>query len=133
MDTEKRPGAILVIDDEDAVRELLKKLLSAAGHSVETVESGELALSLLAKQHFDLLVVDKNLPGIGGLEILQLVRSKYPGLMAVMVTGRATPESQTAAMALGVHSYVTKPFGIIQIVRTCEDAIRAGRTAVGES
>lgn len=123
----KIPGRILVIDDERSARALLERVLRGAGHHVVVVETGEAALQQLAKSPFDLLVTDQNLPGIGGLDLLRLARSQYPTLQAIMVTGFPTPESRQGAQGLGVHSYVTKPFGILEILGACDAALELAR------
>ena len=87
------------------------------------VESGEAALQALQKEPFDLLIADKNLPGIDGLEVLRLARPTYPRLQAILVTGFPTPESREEATSLGVAAFVTKPFGILEIVEICDAAL----------
>src|SRR5579863_1971005 len=101
----KEPGLILVVDDEGSVRQLLERVLTRAGHRVAVAENGDAALAKLASEKFDLMLVDKNLPGLGGLEILKAVRTRFPALLAIMITGFPTPESETSALALGIHSY----------------------------
>lgn len=123
----KVPGRILVIDDDHSARLLLERVLTRAGHTVSVAEDGEQGLALLAKERFDLVVADKNLPGIDGLSVLKQARIRYPTLLAVMVTGFPTRESQTAAREQGVHSYVTKPFGIEEIVAACDAALSEAR------
>jgi two-component system, NtrC family, response regulator PilR len=127
----KVPGRILVIDDEVSVRQLLERVLTRAGHHVELAEDGENALAKIAKEKYDLLVIDKNLPGLGGLEILKLVRAQFPSLLAIMITGFPTPESEATGKDLGLHSYIVKPFGIVDIVRAVDEAIAASRAAAG--
>ncbi len=119
------PGRILVVDDEESIRDLLTRVLSNAGHRVTVAETGAAALAALAKARFDLVVLDKNLPDMGGLDVLRLVRSEYPGTFAIMITAYPSPGSEAAARALGVHSFIVKPFGILDIVRAVDDAIRA--------
>ncbi len=126
----KVPGRILVIDDEKSARLLLERVLTRAGHEVVLVETGEQGLDRLAKEHFDLIISDKNLPGIDGLEVLRMARAKIPGLQAIIITGFPTPETKTAARETGVFSYVTKPFGILDILGTCDAAIMASRDGV---
>ncbi|HEU4382911.1 MAG TPA: response regulator [Anaeromyxobacteraceae bacterium] len=121
------PGRVLVADDEASVRELLVRVLGNAGHEVVAVESGEAALLRLARERFDILVVDKNLPGMDGLEVMRLVRSHHRHLRAVMITAYPSPASEQVARDLGVHSYVVKPFGIVTIVTAVDEAIRHGR------
>jgi CheY-like chemotaxis protein len=128
------PGRILVIDDEQSARALLERVLERAGHKVTVVDTGEKGLEALAVESFDLIVTDKNLPGIDGLEVLRLARSKYPTIQAIVITGFPTPETETSARELGVFSYVVKPFGILKIVQACDgaiDAARSGRAGVG--
>jgi DNA-binding response OmpR family regulator len=107
----KVPGRILVIDDDRSARMLLERVLTRAGHSVSLVDTAEEGLIRLKAEPFDLLVTDKNLPGIDGLEVLKQARSVRP------------------ANDLGVHAYVTKPFGVHDILDICEAAIRASRGA----
>jgi CheY-like chemotaxis protein len=124
-------GSVLVIDDDPALRVMLDKALTSAGHDVTTVENGEAALEMLAREHFDLLIIDYMLPGITGLDVLKMARVNHPALMAIMITAFPTDEVQASAAALGVHAFVTKPFSVVQIIKTCDEAIRVGLAAVG--
>lgn len=126
----KFPGRILVMDDEKSVQLLLDRVLSGAGHTVRVVTTGEEALTELQAQPYDLIIADKNLPGIDGLEVLKLARSSYPNLQAILVTGFPTPESRDQALALGVQSFVTKPFGILEIVKIVDTALERFGTAL---
>ena len=121
------PGKILVIDDDKSARLLLERVLSRAGHTVTLVDKGEQGLILLSKEVYDLIITDKNLPGIDGLEVLRLARQQIPTLQAIVITGFPTPETKSSARDLGVFSYVTKPFGILDILGTCDGAIKAAR------
>ncbi len=121
------PGRILVVDDEAVVRDLLERVLGGAGHEVEVVADGESALRKLAAAPFDLVVVDKNLPGLGGLELLRKARTAHPRLQAILDTGYPSKESEAAARDLGVHAYVTKTLGIFEIVAAADAAMAAGR------
>lgn len=123
------PGRILVIDDDKSARLLLERVLTRAGHTVVLVDNGEQGLKLLTQQPFDLIITDKNLPGLDGLEVLRQARAHHANLQAIIITGFPTPETKTSAKDLGVFSYVTKPFGILDILGTCDGAIRAARGA----
>jgi DNA-binding response OmpR family regulator len=123
------PGRILVIDDEAVVKELLARVLGRAGHDVVTVSNGEEALRELAKGRYDLLIIDKNMPGMSGLEVMRLVREHEPHLRAILITAFPTKESEVEAKELGIHAYVVKPFGIVSMIATVDEAIRAGRGA----
>src|SRR3954468_2626577 len=125
--TARVPGRILVIDDDKSARLLLDRVLTRAGHSVVIVDTGEQGLETLRRDKFDLIITDKNLPGIDALELLRQARATNPQLQAIVITGFPTPETKTSAKDLGVFSYVTKPFGILDILGTCDGAIRAAR------
>ncbi len=120
-------GRVLVVDDEPGMRDLLSRVLGDAGHAVSAVESGEEALVLLARERFDVLVVDKNLPGIDGLSVLKLVRASQPALRAIMITAYPSEESDQKARALGVVAYIVKPFGVLTMIDAVDQAIVDGR------
>ncbi len=106
---------------------LLERVLTRAGHIVTLVDTAEDGFTRLKAEPFDLLITDKNLPGLDGLEVLKQARAAQPRLRALLITGFPTPETQVAANDLGVHAYVTKPFGVHDILDICESAIRASR------
>jgi DNA-binding response OmpR family regulator len=118
-------GHILVIDDDRSARMLLERVLVKAGHTVELADDAEAGLAALQARAFDLLITDKNLPGIDGLELLRLARERAPRLQAILITGFPSDETKSSASELGIHSYVTKPFGVHDIVEVCEAALRA--------
>ncbi len=129
LSTSKVPGRILVIDDDRSARLLLERLLTRAGHSVTVVDSAEQGLIKLAEGPYDLLITDKNLPGADGLEVLKKARVSQPNLRAILITGFPTPETRDQAQELGVFAYVSKPFGVHDILEHCEGAIRAAKGA----
>jgi len=121
------PGRILVVDDEPGMRDLLSRVLGEAGHDVVTVESGETALVLLAREKYDVLILDKNLPGIDGLAVLRLARSHHPATRAIMITAYPSDDSDATARALGVVAYIVKPFWIVALVEVVDAAVADGR------
>jgi DNA-binding NtrC family response regulator len=118
-------GRILVIDDDRSARILLERVLVKAGHQVILVDTAEEGLRQLSGGVYDLLITDKNLPGIDGLELLRQARQSNPTLQAILMTGFPTAETKSHAETLGVYSYVTKPFGVHDIVDVCQAALRA--------
>ncbi len=108
---------ILVIDDEEVVRDVLKELLTNEGYDVSVAETGEEGLAILKAGGPNLILVDKNLPGISGLDVIKSSRDIDPDIEAVLVTGYASIESAILSMELGVCSYIVKPFGDIGQVR----------------
>ena len=121
------PGSVLVVDDDASARSVLQRVLARGGHSVAVAETAEQALAMLAAAPFDLLLADKNLPGMSGLELLRRVRLELPQMQLILMTAYPTPEALAAVQELGVFDYLTKPFGILEIVATCGSAIRAAR------
>lgn len=119
---------ILVIDDDRSARLLLDRLLTRAGYSVTIVDSAEQGLARLADVDFDLLITDKNLPGMDGLEVVRRARGTRPRLRTLLITGFPTPETREQAMELGVFAFITKPFGVHEILEQCERAIRSAQT-----
>ena len=117
------------MDDEKSVQLLLARVLTGAGHTVSVVDSGEAALAALDHETFDLMIADKNLPDVDGLEVIRLARSKHPALQTVVITGFPTPESKEKAQSLGAHAFITKPFGVVEIVEICDAALN--REGVG--
>jgi CheY-like chemotaxis protein len=111
-------SSVLVVDDEWVVRDVFSRLLSRESDlSVEAVESAEAAIDRLQEKKFELLITDKNLPGMGGVELIAKGRALRPAMEAVMITGYATAESLLAALAAGATDYLTKPFDDLKVVR----------------
>lgn len=111
-------SCVLVVDDEPSVRDIFSRLLAREQDlTVVTADSAETALYLLGSQRFDLLITDKNLPGMGGIELVAEARKLRPHIEAIMITGYASAESVIAAFAAGASDYVVKPFEQIGVVR----------------
>jgi len=117
-------GRILVVDDEEIVREVLQDLLRRAGHQVETVASAEDALEALAQRSFHLVLLDFMLPGIGGFEALSRIREVNPSQLVIIVTAFASIENAVQAMRLGAYDYLTKPFKNEEVLLIVRNALR---------
>ena len=106
-----RSGRVLVVDDEEGMRESLAAILERAGHQVALAANGESALAVLADTpDFDLLIADLRMPGMDGLELLQRVRDSYPDVDLLAVTAYDSWETAVEAMRLGAANYLRKPF-----------------------
>lgn len=111
-------STVLVVDDEPVVRDVCARLLSREPDLVVSLaEDAEEALELLRAQRFDVLITDKNLPGMGGVELISEARALQPALEAVMITGYSSSESVIAAFAAGASDYILKPFEDLRLVR----------------
>jgi two-component system response regulator PilR (NtrC family) len=103
-------GSILVIDDEEVMRDVLQTLLQGAGYSVTLAEDGPAGLALARKQSFDAAIVDVMLPELGGLEVLEELKRADPDLVVLMITAFASVETAITAMKKGAFDYIAKPF-----------------------
>ena len=102
---------ILIIDDDEAVRDLLSQLL-AENYSCTTAKSAEEALSLIQRETFDLVISDINMRGISGLEMITQIIKSAPDTVAMMISGEQTIDSAIEAMRAGAFDYIKKPFDI---------------------
>jgi DNA-binding response OmpR family regulator len=116
MTTGSSSSRLLIVDDEPTVRMALELAAGEQGWQIESVPTGEAALTLLASKPFDLLMVDKNLPGVSGVEIIRRVRERDKDIAIIMMTGFASPESAAETLHLGVDAYLEKPFDDIYAV-----------------
>ncbi|MFO7785543.1 MAG: sigma-54-dependent transcriptional regulator [Thermodesulfobacteriota bacterium] len=101
---------ILVVDDEEAMRESLGAWLQKAGHDVGLAPSGAAALEMLSQRPCDLALVDIKMPGMDGHELLKRIREDYPRVMVVMITAYGSIESAVESMKQGATDYLLKPF-----------------------
>ena len=101
---------ILVVDDEEIVRESLAGWLEKDGHAVTTAADGPSALAHLKAEPFTILLVDMKMPGMDGLQVLEAAHEIQPGLTSVIMTAYATVETAVHAMKLGAFDYLVKPF-----------------------
>jgi DNA-binding NtrC family response regulator len=109
------PMNVLVVDDEQATREVCCSVAAAIGMKVQSAASAEEALLLLDQFPVDILLTDLKLPQIGGLELLERVRGVYPQLAVLVLTQYGSIESAVKATRLGAADYVTKPFHVEEL------------------
>ena len=107
---------ILVVDDESSIRLFLEETLTNDGHQVVSAVSGEEALVLIAEQSFDLALLDLNLTGIGGMEVLAALRRQSPDTVVIILTAHASLETAVEALRQGAHDYLFKPCKTVQSV-----------------
>src|SRR5689334_8303207 len=113
-----RRRQILVVEDERAIRELLRLHLSLAGFDVEEIGDGAAALERARTDRFDLIVLDLMLPGLDGLTLCRAVRSHGANVATpiLMVTARDTESDKVLGLESGADDYMTKPFGIREML-----------------
>ncbi len=104
------PIKLLIVDDDDDMRQDLARLFRKQGHEVTAAVSGEDALSKAARAHFDVALLDLHLPGISGIDVLAQLKELQPELEALMLTAHSSIETAVEAMRRGAYDYLTKPF-----------------------
>ncbi len=115
---------VLVVDDEPAIRRALRPPLEALGFDVTEVSRGEKALQMLRTESFDCVLLDVNMPGIGGIETLRRIRVFAPRLPVIILTVRDGEDEKVRALEMGADDYVTKPFGVRELVARMRAAVR---------
>jgi DNA-binding NtrC family response regulator len=121
-------STVLLVDDEESLLDVLGNALARAGFNLTLAQSGEEALSLASQQQYDAAVVDKNLGGMDGLEVLRHLRARQPDCACIMMTGMPSTASAVEALRLGVHDYVLKPSPELDLIGDrVHAAIRAAR------
>jgi two-component system KDP operon response regulator KdpE len=124
MTTAAPPGPrVLVVDDEAQIRRLLSVSLSSRGYRIESAATGEAAIDLLATQTFDLLLLDLGLPDIDGLEVTRQVR-EWSRIPIIVISVRENERDKVAALDLGADDYVTKPFGMDELLARMRASLR---------
>ena len=114
---------ILVVDDEAPMRKLLSSNLKASGYAVSTAADGTEAIKLMEEHPFDLLLLDLNLPGPNGLQVLQAVR-RAAEVPVLVVSGRGRERDKVETLDLGADDYLSKPFGIPELLARVKALLR---------
>ena len=108
----KEPPKILVIEDEDLVRQSYNDMFSYFGYEVESVPNGREGMSRITKQDYDIVVTDLNMPEMNGIDVLKYIKKKKPYIEVIVITGFATLENAIEAMKVGAYDYFAKPVDI---------------------
>jgi two-component system, OmpR family, KDP operon response regulator KdpE len=122
-------GLVLIVDDEPQIRRTLELNLAARGFGVEAAATGEAAIEMAARHHPDLVILDLGLPHLDGLEVIRSLRT-WGRVPILVLSARDSEEAKVAALEAGADDYVTKPFGMNELVARVRAALR--RAAVPE-
>ncbi len=117
-------GRLLIIEDEDTLRESLKRVFAAEGYDVETAADGETALIMLDAGSYDLLLTDILLPGMNGIELLKKCREINPDQMVIVMTAYASLETAVESLRGGAYDYIIKPLIHDEVKRIVRNALR---------
>jgi two-component system KDP operon response regulator KdpE len=125
------PPKVLVIDDEPPIRKLLRMGLTAQGYDILEAPNGKKSLELL-EQKPDLVILDLGLPDIQGLELLRMIRARNESVPIVVLSSRGDEAGKVQALDLGADDYVTKPFGMDELLARMRAALRHQLQTHGE-
>jgi two-component system, OmpR family, phosphate regulon sensor histidine kinase PhoR len=123
---------ILIIDDEEGLRDMLVFGLSDRGFDVATARNGEEGVALIKEMPADVVLCDIMMPGMSGIDVLTRIKQLRPETMVVMVTGYATLDTAVSAMKRGAFDYVSKPYGLDQVLVLIQRALAARKSAERE-
>jgi DNA-binding NtrC family response regulator len=124
---ERLHGRLLVVDDDDDLRELLVAGLGAQGYDVVGCGSAEKALAALVDQRFDVILADLNLPGMNGIELCERVVEERPEQVVMVITAFGSMKSAIAAIRAGAYDYITKPFDVEAVALRISRVVREQR------
>jgi two-component system KDP operon response regulator KdpE len=114
---------VLVVDDEPHIRRTLEINLAARGYQVDMASTGETAIDLAARRHPDLVILDLGLPGLDGIDVVRGLR-QWSSVPILVLSAREAEQAKVAALDAGADDYVTKPFGMDELVARVRAALR---------
>ena len=124
---------ILVVDDERAVRESLRRALELEGYQIDLAADGREALAVLEQAQPDMLILDVLMPGVDGLEVCRRLRRARNNLPVLMLTARDAVENRVAGLDAGADDYVTKPFALEELLARIRALLRRTTNGAGET
>jgi response regulator RpfG family c-di-GMP phosphodiesterase len=120
---------ILVVDDEEVIRDILADFLAMEGFEVRTAPDGAAALAELTQGHYDLVLSDLKMPNMGGIELLDSMAQHAPQVVTIIMTGFGTVETAIDAMKRGAYDYIMKPFKMEEVVHTVRRGLERKKLA----
>ena len=118
---------VLVVDDEESIRSVLEQALVDDGHQVSVASDGQRALQALSQSDIQVMLLDINMPGLSGLDVLSKARQRWPDTCVIMVTALADVRIAVGAMKQGAYDYVAKPFDINEVTIAVHRALERRR------
>jgi DNA-binding NtrC family response regulator len=118
-----KKGRILIVDDEDIVRTCCSRALSPEGYEVRLAKNGLEGLKLASEERFDLVLTDLKMPDMDGIEVLRIIKEKWPETEVIIVTGYQTVDTAVKAIKLGAYDYIEKPFTPDALVSAVTEAL----------
>ena len=125
-------GTVLIVDDERSIRVSLRTILSNIGFEIVEAARGEEALSLVRTAPFDAVLLDINMPGMGGVEVCRQMREGSARLPIVMLTVQGSEDRKVEALNAGADDYITKPFQLRELIARLKAAVRRNKAFESE-
>jgi len=124
---EPPPSRLLVVDDDLGILNLLNTILTNEGYEVVTADCGRDGLAALERERPDLILLDVQMPGMSGFEVLAAIRQNHPNLPVIMITGFGSEDVATQALRLGADDYLTKPLKVRNVCFRIQNALERAR------
>lgn len=118
-----REPRILIVDDEEVVRNVLQRILKEAGYDATVAVDGEHAINTLYQEEHEVVLLDIKMPGMTGIEVLGKLTAQWPDICVIMITAVMDAQTAVKAMKLGALDYITKPFDQDDVVQKVHEAI----------
>jgi len=116
---------ILVVDDEEPIRQVLLRTLEGVGYNVVTAANGQEALDKVSELEIEAVLLDIKMPGMSGMEVLQQLTTNWPDICVIMVTGvDEAPQTAYDTLKAGAYDYITKPFNSSEVIVAVQRAIK---------
>ena len=114
---------VLIVEDESAIRNLLSTALETNGYNYETATNGTMALSLLTKHQFDIILLDLGLPDLDGIDIIKKLRT-FSFTPIIVISARSNDDDKITALDIGADDYLTKPFSVEELLARIRSTLR---------
>ena len=121
---------ILIVDDEEVVRLSHLRSLQSAHCNAKVAEDGLKAIEVMEHEAFDVILLDIRMPNLDGMEVLKIIKDRWPESEVVVITGYPTIEAAKEAVRLGAQNYIAKPVGPNEVIKAASDAINRKRWAL---
>jgi DNA-binding NtrC family response regulator len=122
---------ILIVDDELLIRDLLYDFFLGRGWDVSVADGGQKAIDFLRNQDYDIVLTDLKMPDMDGMDLTGRVKSLYPDIPVIIMTGYPSLDSAVEALRHKVDDYITKPFNINQLYKTVKKTVEESERAAG--
>ncbi|MFZ2445663.1 MAG: response regulator [Syntrophobacteraceae bacterium] len=117
---------VLLVDDEVELTTFISRVLTRRGFDVDTSEDGLAALSQVAKEHYDVVLLDIKMPGMSGVRVLAEIKRFAPSIQVILLTGHFSATDEDESLKSGAYAYLLKPYPILKLVDLIAAAARCG-------